>query len=716
MHYVVLELQVAHLPDTPKDQCRIANIAFQIVNAETLVCHYGANSLPSIEVNGTTKSLESAMVQLDKDIHDVIGNDDFVLVSLYSTWHIRVTLPRQARDDGFILTSYLQHPKVFDLWKEFDRWCVNHPEILGQKKAISNNNCNTKSNSINAAKNTKDLDEIVRILEVSIPTEEAGSVPEIYSLLKRTTDILIQLHKKCTSPEDMESVLTKPYDSHTDIRAFLQEKSKILYMNNLPPDTTQSELESWFTQYGVRPVGFWTVKNIVEDTSNVNNNWSLNNSPYVEDQDSISGFVVFQTHEEATEVLALNGRSILSNLANTKQPRVVEHVLELQPSSTGVLDKAQEILSPFPQSKNKPRPGDWNCPSCGFSNFQRRTACFRCSFPAPSNSQIHTANSNNNVNSSRNNLNNRVNSGSSSNISNTAANHPYGAPEFNMIANNTPAALTYNRAHFPAITPLSRQNSLNMAPSNSGSPIIIADHFSGNNNIAPNYRYNNNINNNNNNINNMTNNRYNINNNINGNGNGNGNNSNNNNNHNNNHHNGSINSNSNTNNNNNNNNNGNNSNNCNSNIGMGGCGSNIPFRAGDWKCSTCTYHNFAKNVVCLRCGGPKSISGDASETNHYIDSSTFGPASRTPSNNNISVNTNGGSNAGRTDGNDNKGRDISLMEFMSPPLSMATKSMKEGDGNGSSFNEFKSDKANVNFSNVGDNSAFGNGFNSSVRW
>ncbi|CAD6607757.1 EM14S01-3B_G0041480.mRNA.1.CDS.1 [Saccharomyces cerevisiae] len=607
MHYVVLELQVAHLPDTPKDQCRIANIAFEIVNAETLVCHYGTNSLPSIEVNGTTKSLESAMVQFDKDIHDVIGNDDFVLVSLYSTWHIRVTLPRQARDDGFILTSYLQHPKVFDLWKEFDRWCVNHPEILGQKKAISNNNCNTKSNSINAAKNTKDLDEIVRILEVSIPTEEAGSVLEIYSVLKRTTDILIQLHKKCISPEDIESVLTKPYDSHTDIRAFLQEKSKILYMNNLPPDTTQSELESWFTQYGVRPVGFWTVKNIVEDTSNVNNNWSLNNSPYVEDQDSISGFVVFQTHEEATEVLALNGRSILSNLANTKQPRVVEHVLELQPSSTGVLDKAQEILSPFPQSKNKPRPGDWNCPSCGFSNFQRRTACFRCSFPAPSNSQIHTANSNNNVNSSRNNLNNRVNSGSSSNISNTAANHPYGAPEFNMIANNTPAALTYNRAHFPAITPLSRQTSLNMAPSNSGSPIIIADHFSGNNNIVPNY-------------------------------------------------------------------------------------------------------------LCLRCGGPKSISGDASETNHYIDSSTFGPASRTPSNNNISVNTNGGSNAGRTDGNDNKGRDISLMEFMSPPLSVATKSMKEGDGNGSSFNEFKSDKANVNFSNVGDNSAFGNGFNSSVRW
>jgi hypothetical protein len=30
------------------------------------------------------------------------------------------------------------------------------------------------------------------------------------------------------------------------------------------------------------------------------------------------------------------------------------------------------------------RPGDWTCPSCGFSNFQRRTECFRCSFtPTP---------------------------------------------------------------------------------------------------------------------------------------------------------------------------------------------------------------------------------------------------------------------------------------------------------------------------------------------
>ena len=59
-----------------------------------------------------------------------------------------------------------------------------------------------------------------------------------------------------------------------------------------------------------------------------------------------------------------------------------EKAIEVSPSSSRVLDRAAEILTPFPPSKNRPRPGDWNCPSCGFSNFQRRTACFRCSFPA----------------------------------------------------------------------------------------------------------------------------------------------------------------------------------------------------------------------------------------------------------------------------------------------------------------------------------------------
>jgi hypothetical protein len=69
-------------------------------------------------------------------------------------------------------------------------------------------------------------------------------------------------------------------------------------------------------------------------------------------------------------MLCMNGRALN------------EKAIEVSPSSARVLDRAQDILQPFPPSKNRPRPGDWTCPSCGFSNFQRRTACFRCSYPA----------------------------------------------------------------------------------------------------------------------------------------------------------------------------------------------------------------------------------------------------------------------------------------------------------------------------------------------
>lgn len=41
---------------------------------------------------------------------------------------------------------------------------------------------------------------------------------------------------------------------------------------------------------------------------------------------------------------------------------------------------------------------------------------------------------------------------------------------------------------------------------------------------------------------------------------------------------------------------------------MGGSGGVVPFRAGDWKCGSegCGYHNFAKNVSCLRCGASRA--------------------------------------------------------------------------------------------------------------
>ncbi|CAR28774.1 hypothetical protein ZYGR_0U01330 [Zygosaccharomyces rouxii] len=520
MYYVVLEVETAHLIEIPKDQCRIAKISYQFVNAETLQVHYQENQAPLhiISENDST-NLHEAVANLNEEINRIAGDEPFVLCSLNSTWHLRVTLSRQARDQNFALPSYLQHPKIFDLWKEYERWCVNHPEVMPLRK--------------NGGRRMKDVAELARVLDINGLNFNDSSFD-----LSRSVEILLRLHQRCSTPEDMAMVLTHPYDSHMDVRNFLQECSKVLYLNNLPPDTTQSELESWFTQFGARPVGFWTVKNIVEETSNVNNNWSMNNSPYVEEQDSISGFVVFQTHEEATEVLTLNGRSILSNMANTKQPRVVEHIVEIQPSSTRVLDRAQEILSPFPQSKNKPRPGDWNCPSCGFSNFQRRTACFRCSFPATTAVQVNTKQ--------------YISGGPAANLQNGKITPSPSQTYYPLNVTPTQTVPTPQSRHNTTMTPHMDQSMAMLHGTGAAG--------AGGNN----YRYPgaqslnfvaNNVNN----------------------GNGNGN---------------------------------NNSGSNNRYNGQGNGGSNVPFRAGDWKCPSCIYHNFAKNVVCLRCGGPKITAVD----------------------------------------------------------------------------------------------------------
>ncbi|CCK69482.1 Nrp1p KNAG_0C03780 [Huiozyma naganishii CBS 8797] len=473
MFYVLIELQSEQPRDSLKDQTKLKRLDYQIIDADSLEKRkINGNEIRQLAVEGS--NLQDTVLLFEKEINSVINGEEFVLCSMFSTWELRVVLPREANDEQVELPTILKYPIVLDLWKEFDRWCTNHPDALQSVKGY-NRKC-------------KNLPMVHQVLGVEQRLNESvnanGYTRKEVGI---TSDILLQLHKKCSSDDDTNTVLTQPYNSKLDYETFTEEQSTVLYLNNLPPDTTQGELETWFGQFGSRPVSFWTFKNIVEDTSNINNNWNLNNSYYVEEQDSVSGFATFQTFEEAFNALKLSGRSILSNVANTKQPRIVEHVVEIHPSSARILHSSEEILSAFPQSKNKPRPGDWNCPSCGFSNFQRRTACFRCSFPVPSAVQNSTG----------------------FNVESTANTNGH----YNGGNNN----FQQNASSF-GLNSTAQKN--NITRLNSGSI----------------HQQTNNSNNN----------------------------------------------------------------------GNGNVMTTIPFRAGDWKCAACAYHNFAKNIICLRCSGPKT--------------------------------------------------------------------------------------------------------------
>ncbi|KZF20190.1 hypothetical protein L228DRAFT_23943 [Xylona heveae TC161] len=280
--------------------------------------------------------------------HLLSNNLEFAFVTLDS-WDLRVQLPREARDKAVVLPPYLQHSRTFDLRPEYQRWQQHHPESLPFGPSSLANIC--AALEVEPVQSSAPIKHNLPFhLQALAPASPRRAMEEAVTLAR----VLRGLIRKSQPPHEHPDVLTRPLDARADVRAFLSERSKVLHMSGLPHDTTQSELESWFTQFGGRPIAFWTLRTPDQH------------------KPTGTGFAVFSSHEEAAESLCMNGRALN------------EKAIEVSPSSSRVLDRAAEILTPFPPSKNRPRPGDWTCPSCGFSNFQRRTACFRCSFPAMS--------------------------------------------------------------------------------------------------------------------------------------------------------------------------------------------------------------------------------------------------------------------------------------------------------------------------------------------
>jgi len=99
------------------------------------------------------------------------------------------------------------------------------------------------------------------------------------------TRVLRGLVRKSQPQHEHPDILSRPMDARADVNAFLKERSKVLHMNGLPHDTTQSELESWFTQFGGRPIAFWTLRTPDQH------------------KPTGSGFAVFSSHEEVSAIL-----------------------------------------------------------------------------------------------------------------------------------------------------------------------------------------------------------------------------------------------------------------------------------------------------------------------------------------------------------------------------------------------------------------------------
>lgn len=209
----------------------------------------------------------------------------FAFVTL-TPWDLRVQLPREARDKNVVLPPYLQHPILFGLRSEYQMFQSHHPETL----AFSSSSLS----SICAGLEVEEVRSSGKVtgglpfhLQALAPSSPRRALEEALTLSRCLNSLIVKSRPSQTNPQGTPDILARPLDARSDVRAFLGERSKVLHLSGLPHDTTQSELESWFTQYGGRPIAFWTLRT------------PEGGKP------SGSGFVVFGSHEEVRSQLSL---------------------------------------------------------------------------------------------------------------------------------------------------------------------------------------------------------------------------------------------------------------------------------------------------------------------------------------------------------------------------------------------------------------------------
>ncbi len=181
--------------------------------------------------------------------HLTSSNYDFVFVTL-DAWDLRVQLPREARDKAVVLPL----PPALSHFRPPDRipaMAAAPPRVPSFGPSSLQNIC--AALEVEAVQTSAPIKHNLPFhLQALAPASPRRAMEEAVTL----TRVLRGLIRKSQPPHEHPDVLTRPMDARADVRAFLSERSKVLHMSGLPHDTTQSELESWFTQFGGRPIAF----------------------------------------------------------------------------------------------------------------------------------------------------------------------------------------------------------------------------------------------------------------------------------------------------------------------------------------------------------------------------------------------------------------------------------------------------------------------------
>lgn len=195
-------------------------------------------------------NFKDAIQALDRFVEKELTSKhlEWTFVTLDS-WLVRVQLCREARDKSVVLPPYIQHSRCFDLRSEYVKWQQRHPEALPFSSGSLENICSALE--VEPISNHRPLKEGLPFhLQALAAASPRRALDEAVTLAR----VLQGLKRKSQPQHEHPDILSRPMDARADVNAFLKERSKVLHMSGLPHDTTQSELESWFTQFGGRPI------------------------------------------------------------------------------------------------------------------------------------------------------------------------------------------------------------------------------------------------------------------------------------------------------------------------------------------------------------------------------------------------------------------------------------------------------------------------------
>ncbi|KAI7849621.1 hypothetical protein BDC45DRAFT_520023 [Circinella umbellata] len=275
----------------------------------------------------SANTFKEVIKEFDQYIQEEIlsKNMTFCFVT-HGGWILRIQIAREAMDKNLELPDYLAMYQMFDLKQEVQRWQMqHHPEI---------------------SLRTTSLTDLCEAFHIERSTGKSCGEDAALTVAQVVRHLTSFRHS---------DVFTKPINYGIDLQRFKNEESKVVRLAGLHYELTQGELEAWFSSNGLRPTTTWMIQTTEHS------------------KPSLSGFVLFQTHDEALRALRLNGRCLSDRL------------IEVAPTIERVIEQASGLLTSFPVQANnrRLRPGDWMCPNCSFHNFASRKNCFKCNTESP---------------------------------------------------------------------------------------------------------------------------------------------------------------------------------------------------------------------------------------------------------------------------------------------------------------------------------------------